>query len=91
MNLDKAIIMLILFFLVPFKAIGQVTLVKDINKDPPSSSPKEITQIGSIVYFICTNLYRVEELWRSDGTAAGTFKVKNIYPSSGSSKSWVPN
>lgn len=83
MKLAKTIIILI--FLIPIKVISQVTLVKDINKAAHSSFPKEITQIGSIVYFISTSLSREIELWRSDGTAAGTVKVKDIYPSSGPS------
>lgn len=69
---------LILILLISSKILCQVTLVKDINKHPFSSLPKEITQVGNVVFFICSTLNKEMELWRSNGTNEGTYKVKTI-------------
>ena len=68
-------------------------LVKDINTgyyDPiygtlyESSSPIYLTNINGVLYFIA-NTSIGTELWKSDGTAAGTVLVKDIRVGSGSS------
>jgi ELWxxDGT repeat protein len=64
---------------------AQPTLVKDINLLPPSSWPADLVAIGNIVYFTTYTGVNGQELWRSDGTAAGTVLVKDIWPGSGSS------
>jgi ELWxxDGT repeat protein len=57
-------------------------LVKDINPGksdfPFSSSPGELTAINNDLYFIAEDGLRGRELWKSDGTTAGTFLVKDI-------------
>lgn len=59
------------------------TLVKDINAAPPegtaSSSPTGFTVVGDRAYFVATDAFG-PELWSTDGTAAGTARVKDISP-----------
>jgi ELWxxDGT repeat protein len=66
-------------------------LVKNINTfsypyDPPgsdaSSKPWGFVSQGSYLYFVAFNNTYGEELWRTDGTEAGTFMLKEIVPGS---------
>lgn len=63
-----------------------VSLVKNIypnsNKD---SYPNNFAALNGSVYFSATNGSNGFELWKSDGTGAGTEMVKDINPGSGSS------
>jgi ELWxxDGT repeat protein len=65
---------------------GGTTLVKDINTNPDSvpweesSYPSQLTRVGSQLFFVADDAIHDEVLWRSDGTAAGTRLVKEIYP-----------
>ena len=63
-----------------------VSLVKNIypnsNKD---SYPNNFATLNSVVYFSATNGTNGFELWKSDGTEAGTTMVKDINVGSGSS------
>ncbi|GAB3507879.1 hypothetical protein GCM10027442_13500 [Emticicia fontis] len=43
-----------------------------------SSSPTELTPMGSFFYFAATSTGDDREFWKSDGTEAGTTLVKNI-------------
>ena len=60
-------------------------LVKDIN---PGSGASLIVNSNhndrvvkdGVLYFAALNTTHGNELWRSDGTAAGTFVVKDIFP-----------
>ena len=56
-------------------------LVKDINPGSGNSvtTPFHL-QIGSILYFRGNDGVNGDELWRSDGTEAGTYMVKDIRP-----------
>ena len=59
-------------------------LVKDIQTGADSSTPRKLTPLGSSIYFISdSDRYdwggRAPELWKSDGTAAGTVSV-NLNP-----------
>ena len=56
-------------------------LVKDINPTG-ASSPAALTAMGSVLYFVADNGVNGRELWRSDGTGAGTQLVKDIAPGS---------
>ncbi len=58
---------------------AQPALVKDINVSPRRSS---VTAIGNVLYFSSVDDVHGEELWRSNGTAAGTVLVKDIWPGS---------
>ena len=75
-------------------AAGTV-VVADINPNPPgplfegSSTPRHLTEFGGVVLFAGDDGSSGEELWRSDGTAAGTVMVRDIHPALGSSPSWL--
>lgn len=76
-------------------------LIKDIVVGSGSSSPGNLTPSVSggvdSCYFTCTTTADGNELWKTDGTSAGTAIVKNIVSGSGSSnpanltKIQVPN
>ena len=52
-----------------------------INQDVTgSSSPDWITPVGNIIIFAADDGTNGRELWRSNGTASGTFMIKDIYP-----------
>jgi ELWxxDGT repeat protein len=57
--------------------------VKNINQNG-SSAPLDfygkMAALNGIAYFIANDGVTGEELWRTDGTAAGTYLVKNINP-----------
>jgi ELWxxDGT repeat protein len=57
-------------------------LVKDINPvpEPASSLPETFVTLGSVALFVASDEISGEELWRSDGTAAGTWQVADICP-----------
>jgi ELWxxDGT repeat protein len=70
------------------------TIVMDGNKqvDPlfasraySNFSPMELCAVGSTVYFVGTDTYTGQELWKSDGTLEGTDLVKDIVPGGDSS------
>jgi ELWxxDGT repeat protein len=61
------------------------TLVKDINPGSADSVPDyyegvKPTVLNGILYFAASDGVAVQELWRSDGTAAGTYMLKNVSP-----------
>ncbi|WP_254721922.1 beta strand repeat-containing protein [Kovacikia minuta] len=69
-------------------------LVKDINQTPNeagtgtnSSTPINLVAAGNFVYFTANDGLEGAELWRSNGTDAGTTLVANINPNSGGSSS----
>ncbi len=61
-------------------------MVKDINSgndtlgNPSSSNPANLTAVGSTLFFSATDSDVGTELWKSDGTAAGTQLVADINP-----------
>ena len=70
-----------------FVSNGQsVSFVKDINSNLNSSDPEWLTDVGGTLYFSADNGSNGRELWRSDGTAAGTVMVRDIFP--GVDDSW---
>lgn len=60
-------------------------LVKDIRPGFSGSNPLWLAGFGSTLFFAAGDGVTGHELWRSDGTEAGTFLVKDIRPGSGSS------
>jgi ELWxxDGT repeat protein len=62
------------------------TLVADINTRPvPDFLPTEVFSTGDLAYFFKNDGVHGTELWRTDGTTAGTALFKDIYPGPGSS------
>ncbi len=57
----------------------------DINAIVRSSNPSDIVEMGGSVYFAATTDELGTELWKSDGTEAGTVLVKDIRAGSSSS------
>jgi ELWxxDGT repeat protein len=63
-------------------------LVMDIAPGSTDSSPEGLTAIGDLLYFSAGDRYaynwddRNRELWKSDGTEAGTVQVTDIAPGS---------
>ena len=65
-------------------------IVKDIRLGPGSGSPSNLTVVGSKLFFTATGLVDPdvtlgEELWVTDGTAAGTNLVKDLLAGGNSS------
>ena len=61
-------------------------MVKDIYPETDdwgnaySSWPHELTAVNGVLYFGAESAIYGKELWKSDGTEAGTVMVKDIYP-----------
>src|SRR5438552_3475935 len=68
----------------PARAQDVPYLVKDINTATDDSSPDGLTDVNGTLFFVASDPTNGRELWKSDGTAAGTVLVKDIDPDSGS-------
>ena len=60
-------------------------LVKDIypgffDGNPNGSTPNHLTNLDGTLFFVAEDGLHGEELWKSDGTEAGTVLVKDIVP-----------
>jgi ELWxxDGT repeat protein len=64
---------------------GSAALVADINPGSVGSNPGPIVVLNNTLYFAADDGVHGSELYKSDGTAAGTVLVKDINPGSGSS------
>ena len=53
-------------------------LLKNINPNSASSVPLEFVEAGSITFFTADDGINGRELWKTDGTSAGTSMVKDI-------------
>ena len=60
-------------------------MVKDINLGSGSSNTYHLTNVNGTLFFNANDSIHGNELWKSDGTAAGTVMVADINPGSGSS------
>jgi ELWxxDGT repeat protein len=60
-------------------------LLRDIRAGAAGSDPRNLTTIGSFVYFSADNGMNGAELWRTDGTTAGTVLVRDLVTGNGSS------
>jgi ELWxxDGT repeat protein len=62
-------------------------LVKDLNPllESPDSNPNDFFDLNGTVFFTATTPEAGKELWKTDGTAAGTVLVKDIDPGQSSS------
>src|SRR5262249_23536232 len=71
---------------------GMPHMVLDLNSTTLTSDPHDIVAIGSTAYFAPSDGIQGTELWKSDGTAAGTVLVADINPgSAGSSLGYLTN
>ena len=61
------------------------SLVKDVNTVAFGDHPEHLTVVGNDVFFEAYTPSAGFELWKSDGTAAGTMMVKDINPGPSSS------
>lgn len=67
-------------------SIGTI-MVKNIKtpqnsiNDDPGSNPGKLTNVNDTLYFAADDGIHGKELWKSDGTEAGTIMVKDINPS----------
>ena len=58
--------------------------VKDISTGATNSFPDNLVNVGGQLFFTAANSAAGREIWKSDGTAAGTVLVKDIGPGSSS-------
>jgi ELWxxDGT repeat protein len=66
-------------------------MVLDINTTPQSSNPTDIVAVGTTTYFAANDGIHGIQLWKSDGTVAGTAMVKDINPHGDSNPSKLTN
>jgi ELWxxDGT repeat protein len=72
--------------------IPMTELVKDINPGSGHSYPDYLTNVNGTLFFVANDGTSGGELWKSNGTAAGTVLVKDINPGSGDSQPrWLTN
>jgi ELWxxDGT repeat protein len=55
-------------------------MVKDIIPGTPGSDPRMLTDVNGMLFFAATTTAAGEELWKTNGTFAGTVLVKDIHP-----------
>ena len=65
--------------------------VLDIYPGPQGSYPNDFTRSGNVTFFTAVDPAHGRELWRSDGTAAGTVLVKDITPGPAAPRSAQPD
>src|SRR5262249_25406034 len=64
---------------------GTPQLLKNVNAATLGSSPGQIVQVGATIFFAADDGTHGRELWKTDGTAAGTALVKDVNSGSRSS------
>ena len=55
---------------------GGTRLVKDLLPGPDDATIVEAVGVGGMLYFTTNSLSGIGELWKSDGTAAGTLRIR---------------
>lgn len=71
--------LLLLCILISRIGFSQAKLVKDINLGNSSSNPSKKVAFNGYIYFIANDGVHGLELWRTDGTTAGTELFKDFY------------
>ncbi len=84
-SLIAALLLCLSLTLPPAQAEEGPYLVKDINNDSRAAQPKNLIELNGLLYFTVDDGTHGRELWRSDGTVAGTTLVKDIRPGAESS------
>lgn|GEM_PF-4942643 len=79
------VVVIVLQLLSHYSLAQQANLIKDVRPGNQGSDIKELVVMNGIVYFTADDGIHGRELWRSDGTANGTYMVKDINPGSGQS------
>jgi ELWxxDGT repeat protein len=74
----------LLGFVLSSPLLAQSVLVKDIWPGPGDPSIRGLTDVNGTLFFIASDAPHGAELWKSDGTPAGTVLVKDIWPSTSS-------
>lgn len=62
------------------QAMPTVALVKDINPGAAGCYLNGLVNVGGDVYFLAADAAHGLEVWRTDGTSAGTSLVVDLYP-----------
>ncbi|MBA2225982.1 MAG: hypothetical protein N3E46_01810 [Gemmataceae bacterium] len=68
-----------------------VKMIQDIATGSGASYPAYFTEVNGVVYFAATDASGDRELWRTDGTAAGTWRVADINPIGSSNPRYLTN
>ncbi len=73
-------------------AASAVHQLRDINQDPfiGGSAPRQFVESGGTVFFVNTTPDVGTELWRTDGTEAGTLLVADVVPGPGGGRPTPP-
>jgi ELWxxDGT repeat protein len=58
-------------------------MVFDVWSGSPNGQPQNFTDVNGTIYFVADNGVDGIELWKTDGTAAGTSQVKDFNSGSG--------
>lgn len=73
--------LLVACWLVPTSIQAQAQLVKDIfPATPPNGYYEQLVDVNGTLFFVANDGVHGNELWKSDGTEAGTVMVKDIIP-----------
>ena len=60
--------------------LAGMPMLLDIGPGNNASYPNYFTNVNNTVFFVATHPTQGKELWKTDGTVAGTALVKDIYP-----------
>lgn len=67
----------------------RVRLVKDVSPGVSFSYLNGLTAVGNTLYFIAYDAITGYELWKSDGTTAGTIQAMDLNPGRASGASQI--
>jgi len=66
------------------------TIIENLNAGAANSNPRFFIKLGNITIFKGTDATNGTEIWRTDGTEAGTYLIKDINPGTDSSNMFEP-